>query len=95
MFFGVESDKFIKFVNIYVYGDVFMVQVQVRVPKETVKELDMWVDQGKFRSRSDAIKTIISLYEERQKTRKFYDLLVKRSGEAKENSDILISVEDL
>ncbi|MHA1835761.1 MAG: ribbon-helix-helix domain-containing protein [Candidatus Odinarchaeia archaeon] len=41
------------------------VQVQVRIPEKIVKELDRWVKEGRFKSRSDAIKTIITLYEER------------------------------
>jgi len=70
-----------------------MVQVQLRVPEETVKELDQWVELGKFKSRSDAIKTIITMYEEREKTRKFYEMLIKRSKEAKETPEILIPFE--
>ena len=70
-----------------------MVQVQLRVPKETVKELDKWVNEGRFKSRSDAIKTIIALYEEREKTRAFYKMLVERSKEAKEKAETLIPFE--
>lgn len=72
-----------------------MVQVQLRVSKEMVKELDKWVAQGKFKSRSDAIKTIISFYEERAKTRQFYKMLVERSKEAKEKPEILIPLEEV
>ncbi|RJS77487.1 ribbon-helix-helix protein, CopG family [Candidatus Bathyarchaeota archaeon] len=35
-----------------------MVQVQVRMPEKLVKEIDRWVAEGRFKSRSDAIKTI-------------------------------------
>jgi len=72
-----------------------MVQVQLRVPDETVKEIDRWVAKGKFKNRSDAIKTIITLYEEREKTRQFYKMLVERSEEAREKPEILIPLEEL
>ncbi len=62
-----------------------MAQVQLRLPEKTVEEIDRWVAEGKFKSRSDAIKTIISLYEEREETRKFYQMLLKRSQENKEH----------
>jgi len=71
-----------------------MVQVQLRMPEEIVDEIDHWVKQGKFKSRSDAIKTIVSLYEEREKTREFYEMLVTRSKEAKEKPEILVPLED-
>ena len=59
-----------------------------------IAEIDCWVAEGRFKSRSDAIKTIISLYEEREKTRKFYDLLNKRSEEAKKHPEKLIPFEE-
>ncbi len=71
-----------------------MAQVQLRLPEEMVAEIDAWVAEGKFKSRSDAIKTIISLYEEREKTRKFYELLNKRSQEAKANPEKLVPLEE-
>ena len=71
-----------------------MAQVQLRLPAEMIAEIDSWVKEGKFKSRSDAIKTIISLYEEREKTRKFYELLNKRSKESKKNSEKLVPLED-
>ncbi len=74
---------------------ITMVQVQLRVPKETVKELDKWVNEGRFKSRSDAIKTIIALYEEKEKTRAFYKMLVKRSREAREKPETLIPFEEI
>jgi len=67
-----------------------MAQVQLRLPEEMIAEIDGWVAEGRFKSRSDAIKTIISLYEEREKTRKFYDLLNKRSEEAKQHPERLV-----
>ena len=60
-----------------------MAQVQLRLPEKMIEQIDCWVAEGKFKSRSDAIKTIISLYEERENTRKFYELLYKRSEDAK------------
>lgn len=75
-------------------GD-YMVQVQLRMPDQTVKEIDEWVEEGKFKSRSDAVKTIIALYEERVKTMEFFKMLMKRSKEAEENPDMLISLDDI
>ena len=66
------------------------VQVQLRVPKEMVKQIDSMVRQGRFASRSDAIKAMISSYEERERTRAFVQMLLKRSEEAVQNPDILI-----
>ncbi|MBU0898270.1 MAG: ribbon-helix-helix domain-containing protein [Nanoarchaeota archaeon] len=71
-----------------------MVQVQLRIPDQTVKEIDEMVEEGKFKSRSDAIKTMVSLYEERVKTMEFFNMLMKRSKEAEDNSNILIPLED-
>ncbi|MGD0204755.1 MAG: ribbon-helix-helix domain-containing protein [Candidatus Bathyarchaeia archaeon] len=71
-----------------------MAQVQLRLPEKTVEEIDRWVAEGKFKSRSDAIKTIISLYEEREKTREFYQMLLKRSQEAKEHPEELVPLEE-
>ena len=71
-----------------------MVQVQLRMPEQTVKEIDGWVEEGKFRSRSDAVKTIIALYEEKVKTMEFFKMLMKRSREAEENPEILIPLDN-
>ena len=70
------------------------IQVQLRVPVHTVKEIDEWIEEGKFRSRSDAVKTIISLYEEKVKTMEFFKMLMKRSKEAEDTPDILIPLDD-
>jgi len=72
-----------------------MVQVQLRMPEEAVKEIDKLVDTGNFKSRSDAVKGIVMIYMESQKTRKFYHMLVERSEEAKKNPDKLIPLDDL
>ena len=71
-----------------------MVQVQLRLSEKTIAEIDSWVAEGRFKSRSDAIKTIISLYEEREKTRQFYELLNKRSKESKKQQEKLIPLEE-
>ncbi len=60
-----------------------------------VAEIDTWVAEGKFKSRSDAIKTIISLYEEREKTRQFYQMLNKRSQEAKTHPEKRVPLEEV
>jgi len=72
-----------------------LVQVQVRIPEKLVEEIDRWVAEGRFRSRSDAIKTIIALYSERERTRRFYEMLVERSREAKEKPEVLVKLEDI
>lgn len=72
-----------------------MVQVQVRIPEKLVEEIDRWIAEGRFRSRSDAIKTIIALYSERERTRRFYEMLVERSREAKEKPEVLVKLEDI
>jgi len=82
------------FVNSIVYGDL-VTQVQLRLSQKTLEEIDKWVAEGRFKSRSDAIKTIISLYEEREKTREFFKMLVSRSKEAKKHAEVLIPLEEL
>lgn len=72
-----------------------MVQVQLRMPEDVVKDIDRWVSKGRFKSRSDAIKTIVALYEEREKTREFYQMLVERSKEAGEKPEILVPLEEI
>ena len=72
-----------------------MAQVQLRLPEKMVAEIDCWVAEGKFKNRSDAIKSIIALYEEREKTREFYKLLLKRSEEMKKHPERLVRLEDV
>ncbi len=72
-----------------------MAQVQLRLPEKTIEQIDQWVTEGKFKSRSDAIKTIINLYEEREKTRRFYEMLNKRSQEAKAHPEKLVPLEEI
>jgi Arc/MetJ-type ribon-helix-helix transcriptional regulator len=70
-------------------------QVQLRLSEKTLQEIDRWVAEGKFKSRSDAIKSIISLYEEREKTREFYKLMLKRSEEARKHPERLVPLEEV
>jgi len=67
-----------------------LTQVQVRMPEKVVKEIDRWIAEGRFASRSEAIKTIVALYQERERTRQFYTMLLERSKEARERPKILI-----
>jgi Arc/MetJ-type ribon-helix-helix transcriptional regulator len=71
-----------------------MVQVQLRVPEKTVRDIDEWVVEGKFRSRGDAIKMIIEMYEEKVRTMDFFRMLMKRSKEAEENPGMLVPLDD-
>jgi len=59
-----------------------------------IEEIDRWVKEGQFKSRSDAIRTIISLYEERVRTREFLAMLNSRSEEAEERPETLIPLEE-
>jgi len=81
-------------VNSTVYGGL-MGQVQLRLPEKMVEDIDQWVAEGKFKNRSDAIKSIITLYEEREKTRSFYKMLVERSEEARKHPEKLVRLEDV
>lgn len=76
-------------------GLSFLVQVQVRMPEKSVQEIDRWVAEGRFASRSEAIKTIVAMHQERERTREFYKLLLERSREAKEKPEILLSLEEV
>lgn len=71
------------------------VQVQVRIPRDLVKEIDSWVKEGRFASRSEAVKTIVALYEEKERTRKFYEMLSKRSDEVKRKPKSLVPLEKI
>ena len=66
-----------------------MVQVQVRMPKGMVKNIDQWIEAGRFSSRSEAIKMIVTLFQEREETKAFYDMLVERSKEARATPEIM------
>ena len=71
-----------------------MTQVQLRLPEELVDEIDGWVKAGRFRNRSDAIKSMIEIYNEREKTREFLKMLDTRSKEADESPEKLIPIEE-
>ena len=71
-----------------------MTQVQLRLPQKMLEEIDQWVAEGRFKNRSDAIRSIIAFYEEREKTQEFFNMLMKRSKEAKEHPESLISLEE-
>ncbi len=71
------------------------VQVQVRVPKKVVQEIDRWIAEGRFANRSEAIKTVLTLYEERERTREFYRKLLNRSEQSKKKPDSLIPLEEI
>ena len=73
---------------------VDLTQVQLRLPEELVNEIDDLVKTGKFKNRSDAIRVIVTLYNEREKTREFLKMLNTRSLEAEKTPEILIPLED-
>ncbi|MEA2054932.1 MAG: ribbon-helix-helix domain-containing protein [Candidatus Thermoplasmatota archaeon] len=70
-----------------------MAQVQVRIPENLLEKVDEWIEEGRFKSRSDAIRIVLSQYEGREKTREFYKLLTERSREAKEHPENLVLLE--
>ncbi len=70
-------------------------QVQVRIPREMVREIDKWVEAGRFASRSEAVKTIVALYNERERTRTFYQMLSNRSREARRNPANLLPLKEV
>ena len=72
-----------------------LAQVQLRLPQKTLEKIDHWVAEGRFKNRSDAIKSIINYYQEREKTRDFFNMLLKRSEEAKQHPESLIPIEEL
>ena len=69
-----------------------MTQVQVRMPEHEVKAIDNWVKDGRFMSRSDAIKTIVALYEEHDKTKAFLKMLESRSEWADKHPEQLVEL---
>ena len=73
----------------------YLAQVQLRFPQKTLEEIDNWEAQGRFKNRSDAIKSIINYYQEREKTCDFFNLLLKRSEEAKQHPESLIPIEEI
>jgi Arc/MetJ-type ribon-helix-helix transcriptional regulator len=59
-----------------------------------IEEIDKWVEEGRYKSRSDAIKTILSIHMEREKTRGFFGLLNERRKKAEKDPEILIPLEE-
>ena len=72
-----------------------MISVNVRVPEQMVASIDASVKRGIFASRSDAIKTMIAIYEEKEKTRQFLDMLNEESEHARKHPEKLVSLKDL
>jgi Arc/MetJ-type ribon-helix-helix transcriptional regulator len=72
-----------------------MAQVQLTLPEKMIVEIDSWIAQGKFKSRSNAIKPLSHSYDEREKTREFYQMLNKRGEEAKKHPEKLVPLEDV
>lgn len=89
-----EERRFKYSVNSIVYGNRLS-QVQLRLSRETLEEIDRWISEGRFKSRSDAIRTIISLYEERERTREFYKMLMQHSEDARKRPESLVRLEEL
>jgi Arc/MetJ-type ribon-helix-helix transcriptional regulator len=58
-----------------------------------IDEIDQWIEEGRYKNRSDAIKSILNLHWEREKTREFLSMLNTRSKEAREEPDSLIPLE--
>ena len=71
-----------------------MIPVNVRLPAKLIEPIDKWVDDGRFASRSDAIKTMIRFYEERERTAQFLQMLDKRGREARRDPDELVPLQD-
>jgi len=89
-----HAERFKCIVNSIVYGGL-VTQVQLRLSQKTLEEIDRWIAEGRFKNRSDAIRTILNYYEEREKTREFFKILTTRSEEAKKHPEALIPLEDL
>ncbi|MEM4246441.1 MAG: ribbon-helix-helix domain-containing protein [Candidatus Bathyarchaeia archaeon] len=65
------------------------------MPEKIVREIDRWVGEGRFGSRSEAIKTIVILFQERERTRRFYKMLTDRSKEAWEKPEALVPLDEV
>ena len=91
------AESFINEVNSNVYSGIMsdQVQVQLRVPKKMVKEIDSLIKKGHYKGRSDAIRAMISAYQEREKTRAFLSMLNEASKEAEKHPKRMIKLRDL
>ena len=67
-----------------------MPRVKVRIPEKLLDEIDIWISEGRFMSRSDAIKTIVSVYNEMVKTKAFLKMLSDRNDEARNKPGCLV-----
>jgi Arc/MetJ-type ribon-helix-helix transcriptional regulator len=65
------------------------------MPEKLLDEIDRWVADGRFASRSDAIRSIVAIHQERERTRKFYEMLLERSKEAKEKPQSLLTLDQI
>jgi Arc/MetJ-type ribon-helix-helix transcriptional regulator len=72
-----------------------MIPVNVRLPEGLIKPIDEWVNEGRFASRSEAIKSMVFFYEEREKTASFLDMLNQRSKESREHPEELVPLDKL
>jgi len=72
-----------------------MTNVNIRLSPSELEMIDRLVKEGRFTSRSDAIRMMVSVFEEREKTREFYTMLKQRSREAKTSPKKLVSLDDL
>ena len=71
-----------------------MTWVRVRLPEKVTRQIDRWVVERGYKSRSDAIRAIIAFYEEWEETRKFFGMLASRSDEARKRPEMLIQFEE-
>jgi len=69
-----------------------MIQVLLKLPSKMIEDIDRWVKEGRYKNRSDTINTILSIHEEREKTRDFLAMLNLRRKDAKKNPEILLSL---
>jgi len=65
------------------------------MPEKSVQQIDKWIAEGRFARRSEAIKTIVAMHQERERTREFYKRLLERSREAKAKPESLLSLEEV
>ncbi len=65
------------------------------MPPKTIEEIDKWIDERRFKSRSDAIRAILNIYQEREKTREFLKLLNNLDREVTEHPERLIPLEEV
>ncbi len=44
-----------------------LTKIRIRLPRSLLEKVDEWIEAGKFRNRSDAIRTLLALYFYREK----------------------------